>query len=282
MKNKIILSIINEKGTKQLLIRDITKHLFLVIFTFFLVIFGGAIYGFIKYKEFANIAHDANIKIANENVSLTQNSQILNNKISETLNLIDETKHRMDLLKTELGFEDFSTQHLRLNSTFDVVLEPQKIEQFLSLIPNGSPVNDEMKVIISFGDPTNLIFKKNNGTDLIAKSKIAIIATADGIVEFAGETQNGYKNLVIIRHNFGFETRYANLVKSDVVATGDFIKKGDIIGYGGIDDLMHYEVRYLSRVLNPINFIKWNKTDFNQIMFNERRVPWRLVAALLK
>ncbi len=282
MKNKIILSIINEKGANQFQIRDIAKNLFLVIFAFCLVIFIGAIYGFVKYKEFADVAHKVNIKIANENSKLTQNSKVLNDQISQTLNLVNDTKDRIELLKTELGFEDFGSQHLRLNSSFDVLFDAQKIEQMLLVVPNGSPVNRELKVIINYKDPSNLIFKQNNGVDLIASHDTEILATADGIIEFAGKVSNGYKNLIIIRHDFGFETRYANLIRSDMFSIGDYVKKGDVIGYGGINDLMHYEVRYLSRILNPINFIKWNKTDFNQIMFNERRVPWRLVATRLK
>ena len=106
-------------------------------------------------------------------------------------------------------------------------------------------------------------------------------ATADGVVEYAAASGTGYGYLVIISHNFGFSTRYAHLSNYDVVKVGQFVKKGDLIGYSGntgrsTGPHLHYEVRFLQRTIDPANFIAWDgKDSFDDIFQNERKVPWQ-------
>ena len=107
-------------------------------------------------------------------------------------------------------------------------------------------------------------------------------ATADGIVEYAGfHKRSGYGNLLIIDHNFGFKTLFAHLHKI-VVKNGDFVKKGQIIAYTGNTGLsngphLHYEIRYIGVVLNPLNFIKWNLKNYSYIFKKEKKVKWKAI-----
>jgi murein DD-endopeptidase MepM/ murein hydrolase activator NlpD len=118
-----------------------------------------------------------------------------------------------------------------------------------------------------------------------AKMKTPVYATADGVVEFSGmHKRSGYGNLVIIQHNYGFKTYFGHLNKIAVKA-GKFVKKGDLIAYTGTTGMsngphLHYEVRYLARVVNPFWFLKWNVTNYQEIFKKEKKIPWQsLIAA---
>lgn len=149
------------------------------------------------------------------------------------------------------------------------------------MIPNGSPV--EFKGINSaFGNrshPTQGNQQFHPGVDLFADMRTPVKATADGVVEFAGfERNNSYGNLITIHHNYGFKTSYAHL--ADVwVKNGDFIRKGEIIGQSGNSGLssgphLHYEVRFVHRILDPTGFLSWDAKNFTA-PFAEKQVAWQ-------
>jgi len=97
-------------------------------------------------------------------------------------------------------------------------------------------------------------------------SRDPVIATADGNVVAEGFDEE-YGNYVIIRHEYGFHTKYANLL-SITVKQGQDVKQEDIIGFignTGFSDESHlyYEVIILSDVANPIMFINIKDTITN-------------------
>jgi len=151
----------------------------------------------------------------------------------------------------------------------------------LDMIPNGSPV--AFKGINSpFGTrshPKSGSQQFHPGIDLQADMKTPIRTTADGVIEFAGfESINSYGNLVTIHHNYGFQTSYAHLYDI-LVKNGDFVKKGDIIGHSGNSGLssgphLHYEVRFVHRILDPTGFLNWDSNNLNQL-FSEKQVAWQ-------
>ena len=86
-----------------------------------------------------------------------------------------------------------------------------------------------------------------------------IRATADGTVTFAGR-QSGYGNIIIIQHDFGFETRYAHL-SSISVSVGQRVSRGDRIGGMGntgrsTGTHLHYEIRVGGNPINPLTYIR--------------------------
>ncbi|MBF0109231.1 MAG: peptidoglycan DD-metalloendopeptidase family protein [Magnetococcales bacterium] len=150
----------------------------------------------------------------------------------------------------------------------------------LESIPNGSPI--EFKGINSpFGDRSHSKRKQkfHPGIDLFAPMNTPTHTTADGVVEFAGfEKMNSYGNLVIIHHNHGFKTSYAHLDKI-TVKNGDFVKKGDLIGYSGTSGLssgphLHYEIHFVHRILDPTGFLDWNANNLAPL-FREKQVAWQ-------
>ncbi|MBF0380115.1 MAG: M23 family metallopeptidase [Magnetococcales bacterium] len=155
-------------------------------------------------------------------------------------------------------------------------------EQLLKEIPNGSPVSFKGETS-PFGmrvHPIHGLKQKHNGLDLRAKIGTPVISAADGIVEFTGVTDSSRALglSVVVDHNHGFKTIYGHLQKF-VVKQGDFIKKGDVIALSGNSGVtngphLHYEVRFLNKVLDPANFVKWSGDNFDSLFQLENGVQW--------
>lgn len=98
----------------------------------------------------------------------------------------------------------------------------------------------------------------HNGQDIATQYGNKVVATADGVVLVA-ERRDYYGRLIIIDHGFGFNTWYGHLA-SFVVKEGDRVRRHQVIGYVGNSGRsnaphLHYEVRYLGKPQNPMNFI---------------------------
>jgi murein DD-endopeptidase MepM/ murein hydrolase activator NlpD len=81
-------------------------------------------------------------------------------------------------------------------------------------------------------------------------------ATANGVVAFAGR-QDGYGNVVIVRHGGQYSTLYGHLSRfAKGVTTGARVGQGDTIGYVGqtgwaTGPHLHYELRVANEPRNP-------------------------------
>ena len=96
------------------------------------------------------------------------------------------------------------------------------------------------------------------GVDISAPRGSRVIATADGMVDFAGRNL-GYGKLVELNHHFGVITRYGHLAEINV-KQGQQVRKGDIVGYVGqtgraTGPHVHYEIRLNGRALDPFRFL---------------------------
>lgn len=128
--------------------------------------------------------------------------------------------------------------------------------------PFAMPVNTAVRFTSGFGgrnDPFGRGWRRHEGQDLAGAYGSPILATADGVVTFAG-WESGYGRLVKIRHEFGIETRYAHMsqIRVDV---GDRVSRGDRIGDMGNSGRstgthLHYEIRIGGEAINPMTFIK--------------------------
>jgi murein DD-endopeptidase MepM/ murein hydrolase activator NlpD len=98
----------------------------------------------------------------------------------------------------------------------------------------------------------------HNGVDIATQRGNKIVATANGTV-LVVENQRFLGKMIVIDHGFGFLTRYGHL--SDFsVKEGDRVVRGQIIGYVGNTGRstaphLHYEVRVMSKAVNPMDFI---------------------------
>ena len=99
--------------------------------------------------------------------------------------------------------------------------------------------------------------RAHKGIDLGLHTGDAIYAAFDGIVRVALPINmtGGYGNVLVIRHFNGLETYYGHL-SHFIVKSGDIVKAGELIGYGGSTGRstgphLHFETRYMGQAFDP-------------------------------
>ncbi len=97
------------------------------------------------------------------------------------------------------------------------------------------------------------------GIDFAGKEGSAVVATAAGVVTWAGN-RSGYGKLVEINHGGGYVTRYGHSRKI-LVKIGDTVKKGQVIAEMGSTGRstgphVHFEVLINGRTVNPAKYIQ--------------------------
>ena len=99
----------------------------------------------------------------------------------------------------------------------------------------------------------------HKGIDIAYGYGVPIIATANGKVVERNYEPLGFGNYVLIRHKFGFYTKYAHMGRV-FVHEGDTVTQGQRIGLMDSTGLstgphVHYEVRIGSQVVDPARFL---------------------------
>ncbi len=128
-------------------------------------------------------------------------------------------------------------------------------------VPSRNPL-ELAKISSDYGMRVHPIYgrrKRHNGIDLAAPTGTPVYATADATVERA-ERSRSYGLVIYLNHGADLETRYAHLSRM-VVADGEQVRKGDLIGYVGSTGRstgphLHYEVRVDGVAVNPIPYMK--------------------------
>ena len=97
------------------------------------------------------------------------------------------------------------------------------------------------------------------GMDIANDMGTPIVATADGVVDYAGWNAGGYGNMVDIDHGNGIMTRYGH-ASQVVVSAGQYVKRGQLIAYMGSTGFstgphVHYEVHVNGQRVNPISYL---------------------------
>jgi murein DD-endopeptidase MepM/ murein hydrolase activator NlpD len=101
-------------------------------------------------------------------------------------------------------------------------------------------------------------YRAHTGVDFGAPTGTRVKATGDATVAFAG-LKGGYGNLVILRHQNGYETYYAHLSAfAPGIRPGRSISQGEVIAYVGTTGAstgphLHYEVRIAGTPYNPLS-----------------------------
>jgi len=218
-----------------------------------------------------------------EKVQLIGQNKLLYQKIQEKKAFFEEIEDKIADIKVLID-KDRYHDNKNVNKLLSTITPKQKAF-IVSSIPSGYP-SSSRRVTSTFGyriHPITHTKKFHHGLDFGGKLGTAIKATADGIVEYAQFNKGGYGNLVVIAHNFGFKTAYGHMQDNLKVKAGDFVKKGEVIGYLGntgrsTGPHLHYEVKFIKRVLNPQNFVKLDKKHFDVVAKKENRVNWNALA----
>jgi murein DD-endopeptidase MepM/ murein hydrolase activator NlpD len=99
----------------------------------------------------------------------------------------------------------------------------------------------------------------HKGIDIAYGYGVPIVSTAEGkVIEVEYEPMN-FGNHILIRHKYGFYTKYGHLQQVNVT-TGQEIQQGQVIGTMGSTGLstgphLHYEVRIGSEVVDPSKYL---------------------------
>lgn len=98
----------------------------------------------------------------------------------------------------------------------------------------------------------------HHGLDYANKIGTEVIATADGVITYAGR-RGLLGKTIVLDHGHGFITRYGHLNKY-LKKRGDYVKRGDIIALMGntgrsTGPHLHYEVRLNGLPVNPEKYI---------------------------
>ncbi|XMD87104.1 zinc metallopeptidase, M23 family [Campylobacter lari] len=288
MKDKFTLTITDVNGSRHFLLSQIIKKVIIYFTSFvFVVIVLGALYiNYLADKRSELLKEQE--ALSSKNTKLFSQNESMQKSLEEKTALYDELQTQLADIEENLG--------LKQDESLDI---PERLEKvkltndqaylFLTQIPNGHVIEDN-GITGNFGWRHHPILNKKEfhpGIDLRAALNTPIYAPANGVVEYAAYSNNGYGYSVILIHNFGFKTVYAHMMRKDVVKAGQFVKKGDLLGYTGNTGLstgphLHYEVRFINKLLDPKIFIDLNRKNYEQIFEKERRVPWQsLIKALL-
>jgi murein DD-endopeptidase MepM/ murein hydrolase activator NlpD len=279
-KDRLIITVSDVNTSKSYNINKVLKKILLWALLITLLIVSLSFFIITKLVgEVDKLSYDRDL--------LTKENYRYNQEIEEKKAKIEELGEKLEDIEDIIGINNDEETNLIQRATLARLTSAQKA-YMLQTIPSACPLK-KCYVTSPFGWRTHPITKKRDyhkGTDLRAKRRTPVHATADGVVRYVQDKNEGtFGRVIIISHNFGFESIYGHLRFTDV-KVGDVVKQGQQIGRSGNSGRsngphLHYEVRYASRLLNPENFINWNMKNYEKIFEKQRRVEWESLVNLI-
>jgi len=288
MDNQFTITIHDKHGIRQLNFHEMVKRIGLYLLFFILLIFALAALSIAYLNISVNVIQtkkdemqSAFDELEKHNKNLSKIAKATEETLEQKRNELLTVTDRLSDIEELIGLS--KEEDISLQERVDLAtVTSEEMAALMQHIPNGSPV--EYKGITSkFGyriHPTLERKEFHRGTDLKAPMNTPLYATADAIVEWAAvHPKSGYGKLIILDHSFGFKTYFGHLNKI-VVKSGQFIKRGELIGYTGNSGMsngphLHYEVRFIQRALNPFWFVKWDVATYKSLFEKEKNVPWQ-------
>ena len=114
-------------------------------------------------------------------------------------------------------------------------------------------------IVQNFGEKNG---NKSDGINIALPEGTPVKAAENGVVAYAGNELKGYGNLVLIRHDNGFVSAYAN--NGDLkVKKGDAIRRGQVIATSGqsgnvTSPQLHFELRKGATPVDPMQYLTGN------------------------
>ncbi len=220
---------------------------------------------------------DADLEVIRDQISdLLNTSRVFEESLHTTLDSLGlengesaEKKERtaeslgsdVDELKAMKGLLQDSMEY------FDQIAKLLQAQQSLIVeLPTIWPLKDVRGYVTSYFGPTTHPFTKHwylhKGIDIAYSRGTKVVSTADGKVIEKAFDASGYGNYIVIKHKYGFYTRYAHMDKV-YVKEGQNVQQGEVIGTLGSTGLstgphLHYEVRIGSQVVDPQRYLDFN------------------------
>jgi len=317
MKNRFIITISDIHGSKQYSVHEIIKKIiFFTVLTFLLIAVGTFFYiKFLNNKVDELRVETEHFKqevmtLKATSTSLKEENKQLNVLKQQLVALIDENTDKLDSMKSHLReVEEIIGIGPDVNASFADRVQQVKVHEeetkkkivenmqdevkqkqvtaiqkalLLNSIPNGKPLNYR-RIASNFGYRIHPVTKKKSfhaGLDLPAKHGTPIYAPASGVVVYA-DKKGAYGNFLLLAHSYGFKTAYGHLSRF-AVKSGDYVSKGQKIAYVGSTGRstgphLHYEIRYLTKWLDPKKFMFANLDNINKLSAKIDTVNWKSI-----
>ncbi len=281
MKNRLIITVSDVNSTKTYNLNKIIKKT--IFFTVIIVVLIMAISFW--------VISSLNNKVGNlseQRQKLEVQNKLYGMKIKDKISDIEALGSTLKEIEEIIGVKKNDTASLIQRATLAKITSAQK-QFMLQTIPNGSPLK-ETSITAKFGYRLHPITRKkqfHKGVDLRAKRKTKVYATADGVVKFVRtRVHGGFGTMIVMTHNYGFDTLYAHLNRT-LVKVGDVIKKGSVIALSGNTGTstgphLHYEIHYANKVVDPKDYLRWNLQNYDNIFKKQRRVEWESLVNLME
>ncbi len=220
---------------------------------------------------------DADLEVIRDQISdLLNTSRVFEESLHSTLDNLGLEKgdksEKVERTAGELGsdVEELEAMKELLQDSleyFDQIAKLLQAQQSLIVeLPTIWPLRDVRGYVTSYFGPTTHPFTKrwylHKGIDIAYSRGTKVVSTADGKVIEKGFDSSGYGNYIVIKHKYGFYTRYAHMDKVQV-KEGQNVQQGEVIGTLGNTGLstgphLHYEVRIGSQVVDPQRYLDFN------------------------
>ena len=285
---RLVLMITHKDGSKYINVSMIFRQIALYVALFFLSLIFFII---IAIGVFRSEISDINTKtslIEERNETMLLSNAMLNDEVNQRLQEISIASDKIDTLEGVVGVNNVPNENLVDRVDIASITGAQKAF-FMKFIPNGYPLESFSSITDPYGTrlhPVLKVVRQHTGTDFGARLGTSVFATADGVVDWADSGWNGgYGKLVKITHSFGFKTYYAHL-NEVLIKAGSFVKKGQLIARTGNSGVstgphLHYEVRFLEKPIDPMNFARWDMKNFDSIFTKERSIAWQSLLATI-
>lgn len=268
IRDKFIISIIDNNGIKQFNIHRLVKKI-LAYVGIFIAILGVVLFFSIKFlaselksmQSHKDDTIDKYVVVYNENLALQQ-------EVKRSQDTLDEINKKIVDLEDVISMKNASVE-VKSSNPFNLSsLNAKQKEMILNLLPNAKPFAKSLQAKHSI---------LNSGASFSLPQETPIVATADGIVDLTRNSDTvGIGKFVKVVHSFGFSSIYGYLSKVNV-NRGDIVRKGQIIGYSGRNantDGVYYDIRFLGSEVDLANFINWDLQNFEIVMNKDSIVNW--------
>ncbi|WP_095274482.1 M23 family metallopeptidase [Helicobacter sp. 11S03491-1] len=283
MQDKLVITIVDESGSRQFRLPKNTKKIIIIICSILLVtIFGSVLLMKFLMQKIDEIALNKNIALS-EYKYIYQKNNFLKDQIKQKTQELSIVSQKIGDLENIVDLKKNTDKNTDVNDKINLLdLSSSQKNLILSLIPNGEPIASYTSKDLSSKKIHSSKKTKDitTGYEFITKENTPVYATADGVIDLTRNHYNkGYGNLIKITHSFGFSSMYAHLEKA-VVKKGDFVQKGQLIGYSGhsgdVDkNTLYYEIRFLGKILNPVVYTSWNADNFEEVFDDDTSIDWK-------
>lgn len=267
--DRLMISIVDDNGTRQFSMHRLAQRILL-----FIGIGIGAIT--ILYIIMAHFLMSRLEVILENNMQVRENFQNIYEQNSELERRIDyrtnellKVSSKVNELETIIGVQE-SSNEVYNNDDIDIEsLSPMQKDMILKIVPNGNPVDGF--AMRSFPNKHTIAYE-------MAKTS-PIIATANGIIDSV-RVAGTNNHIVQIRHSYGFISNFTHISKV-IVKSGDFVSKGQVIGYSVANSTLQYDARFMDSSLDMQKYADWNSEQFGSVVSVNGNINWKsLVWAL--